>query len=108
MKKDRLTVWYLMFFTVIFFTSFFFSAYFYQICWEGYNVDEEQLAELCKVSVSKYWQIRAENQTFCPEGIKTVTNIKGCEPDWFAMSSTVLLSILAFSIAWVTVTYIHK
>jgi hypothetical protein len=63
------------------------------MCWDGLEVDEELLMELCGVTEEEYWTMDVEA---CPRSIEAVTMIGGCEPDW----STVIGLMVGVSVLY--------
>lgn len=54
------------------------------ICWDGLDVDEAKLMELCGITREDYFS-EDYNPEDCPEAENAVTMIGGCEPDWLTV-----------------------
>ena len=72
------------------------------MCWDGLEVDEELLMELCGVTKEEYWTMDVEE---CPRSVEAVTMIGGCEPDlptvigWM-VGASVLYHLIFLGIVW--------
>ena len=72
------------------------------MCWDGLEVDEALLMELCGVTEQAYWEMDPAD---CPRSIEAIKMIGGCEPDyasivtWMAVVAA-LYSLVFLGIVW--------
>ena len=73
------------------------------MCWDGLEVDEALLMELCGVTEQAYWEMDPAD---CPQSIEAIEMIGGCEPDYATVVSSMvvvgaLYSLIFLGIVWV-------
>jgi hypothetical protein len=71
------------------------------ICWDGIEVDEPLLMELCGITEEEYFGSDFIPED-CPEAWDAIRMVGGCETDWpSAISLTVMVMIVYFVISGV-------
>lgn len=51
-------------------------------CWDGLDVNEEQLMQDCNVTFEQYWEEVQSNADFCPDAWESLTPVGECVTDW--------------------------
>ena len=51
------------------------------VCWDGYEVDEPLLFELCGITEDEYFSGGFELAS-CPESEQAISMVGGCDTDW--------------------------
>lgn len=77
------------------------------ICWDGLEVDEEMLQELCGISSEEYFSEDFDLDS-CPQAVNAVQMVGGCETDWTSVilitgwigGAYLLLSGIGFAVWW--------
>lgn len=54
------------------------------ICWDGFEVDEPLLMELCGITEEEYLSLDFKTED-CPEASEALYMVGGCETDWSAV-----------------------
>ncbi|MFN2143823.1 MAG: hypothetical protein ACK2T7_00645 [Anaerolineales bacterium] len=106
MKSKTFLIWLVITLAVLALSVFYFSRQAI-ICWDGLEVDEPLLQELCGISREEYFS-GDFNPDDCPESEEAVHMIGGCETDWssalgmtfFLMVFYLLASGVFFFIRW--------
>jgi hypothetical protein len=85
-----------------------------EICWDGIDVNEPLLKELCGISREEYFSPEFEPST-CPEAEQALRVVGGCDTDWasvvmytaWAGGGYLLVSLVAF-VGWRLITTAKK
>ncbi len=75
------------------------------ICWDGIDVDETLLLELCGINEEAYWEMDPAD---CPQSIEAVIMIGGCEPDYTVIATAMVLVALLYSILFLGLAWIRR
>ena len=77
-----------------------------EICWDGLEVDEPLLEELCGINSTEYFSADFDAAS-CPEAEQAVKVVGGCDTDWISVimrtawaGGGYLLVSLIFFIVW--------
>jgi hypothetical protein len=91
------------FFSIGFFVIvvvFFYSSSVVTLCWDGLEVDEEQLMLDCGVDLQDYWVQLEIDETFCPEGQYSIREVGGCGPElglvWLYLGLSAIVYIILY------------
>ncbi len=98
MKNKTFLIWVILTLAVLALSVFYFSREAI-ICWDGIDVNEPLLNELCGISREEYFSPDF-NPDDCPESEEAVYMVGGCETDWptaLGMTFFLMLLYLLFS-----------
>lgn len=102
MAKKRLVIWAVVY-LVLLLGVIVWGSQTAIICWDGLDVDEDMLMELCGITREDYFS-EDFNYEDCPEAENAVTMIGGCEPDWLTIGMFAggfsLVYFLASGVFW--------
>ena len=94
MSRRLVLIWIIM--AVLVFAFTFFSAKDYAVyCWDGLEIDEPLLEELCGISKQEYLSGDFDPDA-CPDAYEAVRMIGGCETEWPVVWNIVAMVMVGF------------
>jgi hypothetical protein len=74
------------------------------LCWDGVEVDESLLMELCGITETEYYEMDPAD---CPQSVEAVTMIGGCEPDYAVITISMMLVAFVYSLLFLGIVWIR-
>lgn len=67
------------------------------ICWDGFEVDEDLLMDLCGITAQEYYSLDFKYKD-CPRADEAVYMVGSCDPDWFSILGIAWGFVIAYLI----------